>query len=145
MTRSITGIGIHSGLVLALGLAAGYPVHAQVAGGAMDKGMMMQGPMMSHQGSMGNHWKTMIDEMKAQDASLAELVDQMNSAKNDAKTDLIAAVVTRLVEQRRGMTLRMERMHQDMMQNGKMGKGAMPHHPKMQNMGKKPEAAPDSK
>jgi len=49
-------------------------------------------------------------EMKAEDAKLTELAQQMNAAKGDAKIDATAAVVNELVRQHVAMTDRMGRM-----------------------------------
>jgi hypothetical protein len=58
------------------------------------KGMMDKGQMMS--------------DLKNQDAELDKLVAEMNSSSADKKIDAVAAVVTKLVEQRKAM-------HEDMM------------------------------
>ena len=60
------------------------------------KGMMGKGQMMSN-------WKD-------QDAELDKLVAEMNSASADKKLDAIAAVVTKLVEQRKAMHEQMQKM-----------------------------------
>lgn len=57
----------------------------------------------------------MMAEMKAADAKLDELVKDMNSAKGDAKTNAIAAVVTELVRQHKAMHEHMGQMHEQMM------------------------------
>ena len=59
-------------------------------------GMMGMGKMMSN-------WKD-------QEAELDKLVADMNSAPPDKKVDAIAAVVTKLVEQRKAMHDRMQKM-----------------------------------
>jgi hypothetical protein len=59
----------------------------------------------------------MMDEMKAMDARLDTLVQQMNTATGQAKVDATAAVVTELVTQRKTMVDRMEGMHGEMMQH----------------------------
>ena len=60
------------------------------------KGMMGKGQMMSN--------------LKDQDAELDKLVAEMNSASADKKLDAIAAVVTKLVEQRKAMHEQMQKM-----------------------------------
>jgi hypothetical protein len=60
------------------------------------KGMMGEGQMMSN-------WKD-------QDAELDKLVTEMNSASADKKLDAVAAVVTKLVEQRKAMHEQMQKM-----------------------------------
>ena len=54
-------------------------------------------------------------EMKAQDAELDKLVAAMSSATGDKKADAVAAVVAKLVEQRKAMHSQMSGMHGDMM------------------------------
>ena len=73
-------------------------------------------------------------EMKAQDAELDKLVAAMSSAAGDKKADAVAAVVAKLVEQRKAMHSQMSGMHGDMMgameccKSGKnmMGPGSSP-------------------
>ena len=60
------------------------------------KGMMDKGQMMSN-------WKD-------QDAELDKLVAEMNSAPADKKLDAVAAVVAKLVEQRKAMHEQMQKM-----------------------------------
>jgi hypothetical protein len=70
------------------------------------KGMMGKGQMMSN-------WKD-------QDAELDKLVAEMNSASADKKLDAVAAVLTKLVEQRKAMHEQMQKM---MSANEKEGMG----------------------
>lgn len=77
----------------------------------------MQGKMtMDCQAMMAARQKTM-EEMKAMDAKLDGLVQTMNSATGQAKTDATAAVVSELVAQRKTMRERMEKMQGGMMQH----------------------------
>jgi hypothetical protein len=84
-------------------------------------------------------------EIKAQDAELQAQVAKMNSAPQNEKLDLLAAVVTQIVEQRIAMQDRKagmeEQMMPHMMQHMKMGMGSMTHCPMMQDMDKKTEDA----
>lgn len=57
-------------------------------------------------------------DMKAQEAELDKLVADMNAATGDKKMDAMAAVVSKMVEQRKAMHRNMAGMHMDM-------KGAM--------------------
>ena len=79
----------------------------------MDKGNMMGMDM----GNMMSKWKD-------QEAELDKLVADMNSAPSDKKVDAIAAVVTKLVEQRKatheGMQKMMTEGGKDMMKMGRM-------------------------
>ena len=63
-------------------------------------GMMGKGQMMSY--------------LKDQDAELDKLVAEMNSASADKKLGAVAAVVTKLVEQRKAMHEQMQKMMSDM-------------------------------
>jgi uncharacterized membrane protein len=60
------------------------------------KGMMGKGQMMSN--------------LKDQDAELDKLVAEMNSASADKKLDAVAAVVAKLVEQRKALHEQMQKM-----------------------------------
>jgi flagellar basal body L-ring protein FlgH len=71
---------------------------------------------MDCQQMMQAHQK-MMDDMKAMDARLDTLVQQMNSATGQAKVDATAAVVSELVTQRKTMFDRMEGMHGEMMRH----------------------------
>jgi len=65
-----------------------------------------------------------MSNWKDQQAELDRLVTDMNAAPSDKKVDAIAAVVTQLVEQRKAMRERMEKMmtegRQEMMKMGRM-------------------------
>ena len=52
----------------------------------------------------------MMSNWKDQDAELDKLVTEMNSAPADKKLDAVAAVVTKLVEQRKAMHEQMQKM-----------------------------------
>jgi hypothetical protein len=57
----------------------------------------------------------MMAEMKAADAKLDQLVQQMNAASGEAKVNATAAVVTELVRQQKSMHAHMGKMHDQMM------------------------------
>ena len=59
---------------------------------------------------MGMDMGNMMSRWKDQEAELDKLVTDMNSAPSDKKVDAIAAVVTKLVEQRKAMHERMQKM-----------------------------------
>jgi hypothetical protein len=67
----------------------------------------------------------MMADMKAQDAQLTGQIAEMNHAPADKKLELMAAVLTRMAEQRTAMYLRMEKMQGEMMQLRQMGKEPM--------------------
>jgi hypothetical protein len=125
---------------LALALAIWSPAQSQSAEPAEGK-MMMEGKMMERCQAMKEQKEKMMAEMKAQDADLTAQVAKMNSAPADKKLDLIAAVVTRMVEQRTAMNARMakmqEKMMQHMMQHMQMGKESMSQCPMMKGMDEK--------
>jgi hypothetical protein len=83
----------------------------------MNKGKMMGMMSMMGMGGMMSNWKE-------QDAELDKLVDAMNSASSDKKVDAVAAVVAKLVEQRKAMHEAMQKMMaakgEEMMEMGKM-------------------------
>ena len=96
--------------------------------------MMMEGKTKECCQGMKEQKQAMMAEIKAQDADLAAQVAQMNSAPEDKKLALLAAIVTRIVEQRTAMNARMEKMHGEMMQNMQMGKDSMSKCPMMKGM-----------
>ena len=62
----------------------------------------------------------MMSNWKEQDAEVDKLVAEMNSAPADKKLDAVAAVLTKLVEQRKAMHEHMQKM---MSANEKEGMG----------------------
>ena len=79
----------------------------------------------------------MWDDLKTEDAALTKRVTEMNSASADKKMTLIAALITRMAEQRTDTNIRTAKMQDDMMQHmmqcPMMG---------MKDMAKKPMVAP---
>jgi len=73
---------------------------------------------------MGMDMGNMMSKWKEQEAELDKLVADMNNASSDKKVDAIAAVVTKLVEQRKAMHEGMQKMMtqggKDMMKMGRM-------------------------
>ena len=90
---------------------------------------MTEAKMMEQCQEMKEQKAKMRADKKAHDAQLTEHVAKMNSAPQDKKTDLMAAVVTHMVEQRIAMDARKakmeEEMMQHMMQHMQMGKESM--------------------
>ena len=110
-------------------IAATLPASALLAQEEHGKmGDMMKG---DHTQMAEMHQK-MDAEMKAQDAELDKLVAAMNSATGEKKVDAIAAVVSKLVEQRKAMHEKMGAMHEKM-------QGGMMKHDMMKG---KPESSP---
>ena len=135
--KSNRNIVICSGLALALALTIWSPALSQSAE-PMEGKMMMDGKMMERcQAMMAEKQKLMAD-VKAQDAELTEQVAKMNSAPQDKKMSLMAAIITRMVEQRTAMNARMakmqEKMMKHMMEHMQMGKESMSQCPMMKGM-----------
>ena len=93
--------------------------------------------------TMKEQKEKLMADMKAQDAELAGEVATMNSAAEDKKLDLMAAIVTHMVEQRTAMNVRMEKMHEQMMEHMmkhmQMGKESMSKCSTMKGMDEKSE------
>jgi hypothetical protein len=135
-----TNLITRSGFVLALALTIWFPVLARSAEPAGEMKMAEPKEMKCCQG-MKDQRQKMMAEMKSQDAELTAQVAAMNSAPADKKLDLVAAIVTRLVEQRAAMNTRMEKMHAEMMRHMPMGGEEAPEHPMMRGMDEKPVEA----
>ena len=96
--------------------AAQSPPGAGMMGkGMMGKGMM-GGPMIPRGMKMMQMHKKMQEEMNAMDAETDKLVTEMNQATGQKKIDAMAALLTRLVAQRKMMNEKMGAMHTEMMQ-----------------------------
>ena len=123
-----------SGLALALAMSTWATLPAQAA--EPEVGMMMTESKMKEQcAAMKEQKKAMKEARKAQDAELTEQLSKMNSAPEDKKMDLMAAVVTRMVDQRISREAQMakmdEAMMKHMMQHMQMGKESMSQCPMM--------------
>ena len=98
--------------------------------------------MMEQCKAMMEQKQKMMADMKAQDAKLTEQVAEMNRAPQDKKVDLMAALLTNMVQQRIAMEARMMKMHEEMMQHMMqhmmMGKDSMSQCPMMKGMSDKP-------
>ena len=84
--------------LIVLILAATLPASALLAQGEQGK---MGGMMKGDPAKMAEMHQKMEAEMNAQNAELDKLVAAMNSATGEKKVDAIAAVVAKLVEQRK--------------------------------------------
>ena len=102
-----------SGVALALGMAAAFPLQIQAT--EPMRGSMMDGPKTEWQQGMMQRNQALMAEMKTQDDELTDLVAKMNKASKDKKVDLLAGIVTRIVEQRATMNQRMMKMQGEMM------------------------------
>jgi hypothetical protein len=135
-------LAIRTGLALAMGLATWSPALAQSPEPAKAKKMTMEGKTtehskMEHSKKMMAHCQEMMADMKAQDAELAAQVASMNSAPAESRMELMAGIITKMVEHQAAMHARMAEMHMEMMKHMQMGEGAMAHHSMMKGMDKK--------
>jgi hypothetical protein len=135
-----TSLVIGSSLVLALALPVSSRVQARPAAPAA--GMQMTEAQMKDQcEDMMEQKKKMAADMKAQDAELTEHVAKMNRAPEDKKLDVLAAVVTHMLEQRIAKDARKAKMEDammaHMMQHMQMGKDSMAQCPMMKDMNDK--------
>jgi hypothetical protein len=100
---------------------------------------MDEAGMMERCQEMKEQKQKMKEDMKAQDEQLTDQLAEMNRAPEDKKMDLMAAVVTQMVERRISMDARKakmeEAMMQHMMQHMQMGKESMAQCPMMKEMG----------
>ena len=104
----------------------------------MEEKPMTPGKMMECCQAMKAQKDKMMADMKAQDAALTEQVSQMNRAPDNAKVNLMAGIVTQMLEQRiatEARTAKMdEAMMQHMMQHMQMGQDSMAQCPMMKGM-----------
>jgi hypothetical protein len=132
-----TNLVIRSSLALALALAIWSPVQARSAEPAEGKNMT-EAKMMERCQEMKEQKQKMMEAMKAQDAELTEQLTKMNSAPEDKKMSLMAAVITHMVEQRITMDARKAKMEEEMMkhmmQHMQMGKESISQCPMMKGM-----------
>jgi hypothetical protein len=123
--------------VFALVLAIGFPVQSQSAE-PVDGKSMAEAKMMDRCLEMKEKKQKMMEDKKAQDAELTNQITEMNSAPMHKKMNLMAAVITRMVDQRITMDARKakmeEEMMQHMMQHMQMGKESMSQCPMMKGM-----------
>ena len=150
--QSHSNLIVRSSLALMLALSIWAPAQAQSSAPAEGKTMMGGKMMAPHEAMTESHHamtepqqtmmqrhQAMMADMKTQDAELAAQVAKMNSAPADKKLDLMAAIVTRLVEQRTAMSARMGMMQGEMMMSTMpgmpMGTNSPSQSPMMKGMG----------
>lgn len=130
-------IVIGSILTLALAVAIWTPLQSQSAKPADGK-MMMDGKMTEQCQKMMEQKQKMAAEVKAADAQLTEQVAKMNSAPANKKMDLMAAVVTHMLEHQVSMNEQRATMDEEMMghmmQHMQMGSESMSQCPMMMGM-----------
>jgi hypothetical protein len=85
-------------------------LHPLTAIPAEDTGQSEATDQLRTSSAMGMKGKMMMSNWKDQDAELDKLLAEMNSAPADKKLDAVAAVVTKLVEQRKAMHEHMQKM-----------------------------------
>lgn len=122
---------LRSALAVAFALALWAPVLTRAAESA-------DGKMMEHCEAMKAQKQKLMADVKEQDSELATRVAKMNSAAENEKLAMVAAVVTHLVEQQTAMNARKAKMEEammkHMMQHMEMGKESMAHCPMMKGM-----------
>ena len=128
---------IHAGIALAIALAFCLPSHVQSVE-LVDVKTTTENQMMAQCEEMKAQKKKMKDDAKAQDAELTEQISKMNSASEDKKIALMAAVITHMTEQRIAMDARKAKMEEEvmkhMMQHMQMDKDSMSKCPMMKGM-----------
>lgn len=128
---------LRSSLALALALAVWSPVPARSAESAEGE-KVTESKMMEQCQEMKSQKAKLKADMKAHDAELTGQLAEMNRAPQDRKTDLMAAVVTHMVEQRIAMDARKAKMEEEMMQHMmrhmQLGKESMAKCPMMKGM-----------
>ncbi len=156
-TQTNTALVIRSSLAIALAVAIWAPTNARSAEPAKSKmkmdGKMMMGAqtmtetdMIQRCQAMKAQKDKMAADLKSQDAELTAQVAKMNKATETKKLDMMANVVSQMVEQRIAMDARKtkmeEEMMQHMMQHMQMGKESMAQCPMMKDMDDKSANAP---
>ena len=128
--RPCTSLVLRTTLALAAVLAIAPPELVQAAERPEPKGMT-SGIMMEHCQKMMAQKQQMMDEMAAQDVHLTEQLAKMSAAPPSENVDLIASVVTHLVEERVAMDAKMAAMDEEMMKHvmGALADGQGVHGP----------------
>lgn len=128
---------IRRGLALAIALAVWSPGQLQSAS-HMDHEMKMDDKIMEKCEVLKKEKQEMQAKMKAQDAELIAAVATLNNAAQGRKLDLMAGIVTQLVEQRAAMHIQnanmQEKMMKHMMGHMEMAKESIANCPMMKDM-----------
>ncbi len=129
-------------LALILMSAAGATAQSAPPGKGME---MAKGKMMEDCQEMKAAKQSLKNDTQTQNDALVAQIAAMNQAPASEQMGLMAAVVTKMAEQRMTMDARKakmeEQMMQHMMQHMQMGKESMSQCPMMKGMGDKPAAA----
>lgn len=99
---------------------------------------MTAGPMAERHPAMQSRREKMMAEVKAQDTELNAQLARLKRALEKQKVDLLIAVVSRMVEQRTAMHVRMDGMMNQMMGAMPLDPASMPPHGMMKGIGDKP-------
>jgi len=133
LARSITVV-TRSGLALALELASCSPAQLGAAESLNEKDLT-ESTMMEHCAEMKAQKQKMNDDIKLQSADLADKIATMNGVPADQKLTLLAAIVTKMAEQKSIMDERKANMEEQLMthimQHLSMNKGTMAKCPMM--------------
>jgi hypothetical protein len=136
-----TNIFLRIGALCTLALSGAVGVMAQHEDHIPAKDAKDAGRMMADCKDMMAQKQKIKADVKAQDSQLALELGRMNRAPSDKKVDLMATLLTRMVEQRLSMDARKEKMEEEMMQHMmrhmSMEKGAMADCPMMKKMAAK--------
>jgi hypothetical protein len=131
---------LRSCLAATFALALWSPIQAQAA-------MPDEGKMMKDCQQMKENKEKMMAEMKAQDAALTAQVAAMNSAPENQKPGLMAAIVTTLLEQRIARDAHRAQMEEEMMKHmmrHMQGKEDMAACPMMKGMDAMEDKSPNA-
>ena len=135
---SSTNIFIRPFFAVAVALACVMTTQNVKAAEPTNGGAMTAGTMLEQCKEMQAHKKQMMADTKSEDTALSEQVAQMNSAADNKKVALLAALVTRMAEQRIAKHAHMatmdDKMMKHMMQHMQMGKDSMQACPMMKEM-----------
>ena len=128
---------IRAGITLAIALAFCLPSNMQSVE-LVDVKTTAENQTTAHCEEMKAQKKKMKEDAKTQDAELTEQISKMNSAPEDKKVALMAAVITHMTEQRIAMDARKAKMEEEMMkhmmQHMQMDKDSMSKCPMMKGM-----------
>ena len=145
--QTTTNLIIRSSIALALALSIGPLVQAQSVEPTKAKNMT-ETTMMERCQEMLKQKQQLENDIKAQDNQLTEQLKEMNRAPEDKKVDLMAAVLTHMVEQRITMDARKAKMEEEMMQHMMehimMGKESLSQCPMMKSMKNADEKSADA-
>lgn len=135
LTRPHLTIG---SILLLLGLGFGLSIPLRSAENQEGTGMKGS-PMMQKCKEMMGQRQKMMETVKAQDSQLSQMVTELKSASRDQKIDLMAGILTKMVEQRQATHQRMEamqaRMMRHMMEHMQMSKDSMMQCPMLNQQG----------